>query len=218
MKKTLKTILIAGLLLCVVLVMAGCGKQEENKENNEVANNSTNELVTNNVEVSRGEWNGNQYANDFAKVKFNLPEGWTKATDEEIANLMNVGVEMLNEEQQKLAEIAEQTTVYCMVVNDPSTSASVMIMLEKPTLKVTPEYYLTSVKQQLEAVDSMEYTLGEQYTKNVGGEEYIAMDATVANYPVAQSYYVKAEGDYILAIIITTTEEGQLDKILNAFE
>lgn len=218
MKKTLKTILIAGLLLCVVLVMAGCGKQEENKENNEVAKNSTNELVTNNVEVSRGKWNENKYTNDFAKIKFNLPEGWVKATDEEIANTMNVGIEMLNEDQKKLAEIAEQTTVYCMVANDPSTAASVMIMLEKPTLKVTPEYYLTSVKQQLEAVDSMEYNIGEQYTKNIGGEKYTAMDATVANYPVSQSYYVKAEGDYMVAMIITTTEEGQLDKILNAFE
>lgn len=216
MKKTLKTILIAGLLFCVILTMAGCGKQEE--ENKGTTNKSGNEQVVNNEQVSRGEWKENQYTNDFAKVKFNLPEGWAIASDEDIAKLMNIGVEMLNVDQQKLAELAEQTSLYCMVANEENTGASVMVMLEKPTLKVTSELYLSTVKQQLESVESMKYNIGEQYSKTISGEEYTAVDATIENYPVEQRYYVRTEGDYIVAIIITTTAEGQLDTILNCFE
>lgn len=216
MKKVLKTILIAGMLCIVTLTMSGCGKEkEENKNQEEVANNQENTTV---VSFSRGEWKDNQYRNDFAKIKFNLPEGWEKATDEEIANLMNIGVEALNEDQQKLAELSAKNTLYGMVANDPNSGANIMITLEKPTLKVTPEYYLSSVKQQLEAVESIKYTVGEAYNKDIAGNKYVVADAKVSGYPIEQSYYIRAEGDYIIGIIITTTGDGQLEEILNCFE
>jgi len=219
MKKVLKTLLILAMLCALVLTLSGCGKEEENKEENN-QNIENNESVENSSEMnfSRGEWQGNQYVNEFAKIKFNLPEGWSKATDEEIAELMNIGVEALNEEQQKLAEIAEQNTIYGMVANDPSTAASVMITLEKPTLKVTPEYYLSSVKQQLENLNSMEYIVGDAYTTTIGTEEYNAMDAEISGYLAYQHYYVKAVENYIVGIIVTTTEEDQVTEIMNCFE
>ena len=115
MKKTLKIMLVIAMLSIVVICMTACGKKEENK--NEVAN----ENKTTTVEVSRGTWNGNQYVNEFAKVKFNLPTGWEKYSDEQIAEMMNIGVEMLNEDQKKLAELAQDNALYGMVANNPST-------------------------------------------------------------------------------------------------
>ena len=177
MKKTLKILLILAMLLAVTLTLVGCGdedKTNKNEDNEKVENveNNRDDNDESTAKFDRGQWEGEQYINNFADIKFNLPEGWEKASDEDIAKLMNVGSEFLNEDQQKFAELAEQTTVYGMVVNDPVTRANVMISIEKPILKLTPESYLTSVKQQLEIVEAMEYEVGEQFTTEIAGDKY----------------------------------------------
>ena len=217
MKRNLKILCIASLLFIMVFSLAGCGKEEntqqpqQNTENTETSENTENNF-------SRGEWIENQYVNDFAKIKFNLPQDWVKATDEQIAELMNAGTELLNDEQQQLAELSEGNTVYGMAANNPSTGANIMVTIEKPVLTVTPEYYLTSVKQQLERVETISYEVSEPTTAQIAGQEYETLTATVADYEIEQYYYVKAEGDYIIGIIITTTAEGQLEEIINCFE
>lgn len=246
MKKTLKTILVIAMLSIVIISMTACGKKEENNVDNKKEGNraeSINETNKNNTEVvennqtttddnsttgnetkttdiSRGEWNGNQYVNEFANIKFNLPSGWSKYSDEQIAQVMNVGVELLNEDQKKLAELAQSMVIYGMVANDDTTKANVSVLLEKPTMKITPESYATSLKQQLEAVSSIQYKVNETATAKVGSEEYTALTSTasVSGVEIGQSYYIRAEGDYIITIIVTTTGEGQLDTILKCFE
>ena len=133
---------------------------------------------------------------------------------------MNVGVELLNDDQKKLAELAQSMVIYGMVANDDTTKANVSVLLEKPTMKITPESYATSLKQQLEAVSSIQYKVNETATAKVGSEEYTALTSTasVSGVEIGQSYYIRAEGDYIITIIVTTTGEGQLDTILKCFE
>lgn len=246
MKKTLKTILVIAMLSIVIISMTACGKKEENNVDNKKEENraeSINETNKNNTavvennqtttddnnttgnetkttDISRGEWNGNQYVNEFANIKFNLPSGWSKYSDEQIAQVMNVGVELLNDDQKKLAELAQSMVIYGMVANDDTTKANVSVILEKPAIKITPESYATNLKQQLEAVSSIQYKVNEIATAKVGAEEYISLTSTasVSGVEIGQSYYIRAEGDYIITIIVTTTGEGQLDTILKCFE
>ena len=246
MKKTLKTVLVIAMLSIVIISMTACGKKEENnvdskkEENRAESINETNKnntaVVENNqtttddnnttgnetktTDISRGEWNGNQYVNEFANIKFNLPSGWSKYSDEQIAQVMNVGVELLNDDQKKLAELAQSMVIYGMVANDDTTKANVSVILEKPAIKITPESYATNLKQQLEAVSSIQYKVNEIATAKVGAEEYISLTSTasVSGVEIGQSYYIRAEGDYIITIIVTTTGEGQLDTILKCFE
>lgn len=246
MKKTLKTMVVIAMLSIVIISMTACGKKEEknidnkkeenraesinetNKNNTEVVennqtttdDNSTTGNETKTTDISRGEWNGNQYVNEFANIKFNLPSGWSKYSDEQIAQVMNVGVELLNDDQKKLAELAQSMVIYGMVANDDTTKANVSVLLEKPTMKITPESYATSLKQQLEAISSIQYKVNETATAKVGSEEYTALTSTasVSGVEIGQSYYIRAEGDYIITIIVTTTGEGQLDTILKCFE
>ena len=161
MKKTLKTMLVIAMLSIVIISMTACGKKEENNVDNKKEENraeSINETNKNNTavvennqtttddnnttgnetkttDISRGEWNGNQYVNEFANIKFNLPSGWSKYSDEQIAQVMNVGVELLNDDQKKLAELAQSMVIYGMVANDDTTKANVSVLLEKPTMK-----------------------------------------------------------------------------------
>ena len=224
MKKTLKIVLVAVLLVAVAFSLSACGKKEESE--NKANGNGTQSSQDNNTQVStdesfsRGEWNGNQYVNNFAKIKFSLPTGWGKASDEEIAKIMEIGVEQLNQDQKELAELAKQTTVYGMVVNNPTTGENVSVLLEKPAVKITTDTYLETLKSQLQLVSSIKYEIGEASTTKIGNENYsvLSAKATVSDVTVGQNYYVKAEGDYIITIIVTTTADEQLNTILASFK
>ncbi len=54
------------------------------------------------AEFSTGEWYGNVYTNDFIGIKYELPQGWEKYGDEEIAEIMNLGKEFLNDNQKNM--------------------------------------------------------------------------------------------------------------------
>ena len=206
MKKFLK---ITALLLCLTLIVVaftGCGKKEDTTEDQAVV--SEEETTTEKEkEIERGKWEDDVYTNDFANITFKLPEGWEYSNDEEIAEMMNIGTELLNDDQQELAKIAEQTSLYDMVASDPSTGASVMVMFEKTAIKVSTSFYINKLKTGLEQVDSINYSIEDDVTTEViGGEEYTVLKATVPDYNMVQKYYVKAEGNYFIDILVTYVE------------
>lgn len=213
MKKVLKTMLIIAMLLCVVITISGCGKKEEGEP---VVDDR--QPAVNNKETSlRGEWQGKKYVNSFAKLQFNLPENWVVTNDEDLATMMNIAAETLGNDAE-ITKLAETGTLYCMVVNDPSTASSVMMMVEKRGGSLTAEDYLKTIEQQLKTTTSMKYNLGEQTKQTIGGDEYTALSATVGNGDVKQNYFVKNEGDYIVGIVITTLGELDAKTVLNYFE
>lgn len=211
MKKTLKIMALIMSLVLIVSILAGCGAK--------TTDNGTQKNEEKALEIERGTWNENVYTNEFAKIKFQLPEGWEASNDEEIAKMMNVGTEMLNSDQQQLSKIAEQTSLYDMVVNDPATGASVMVMFEKPTLKVNMDFYMNQLKTGLEQVDSINYTIGDVTTETVSGQEYTVLTATVPDYSMVQKYYVRQEGNYFIDVLVTYIDGlTELDTILSNFQ
>lgn len=219
MKKLLKITALVVCLALVVLSFAGCGKQENTNEKTSTVNQEEKE-VAKEKELERGKWENNVYTNNFANITFKLPEGWAYSSDEQIAQMMNIGVELLNEDQQDLAKIAEQTSLYDMVANDPSTGASVMVMFEKTALKVNTDFYINKLKTGLEQVDSINYTIDDEIkTEKVGTEEYTVLTTTVPNYKMVQKYYIKQEGNYFIDILITYVDGvTDLETILSNFQ
>lgn len=221
MKKAIKIALMILLVASMLFVLTGCG---EEKENPAVDNNTTTEEQTADepkTEFSMGEWKDNTYENKFLGLKFNLPEGWTYSSDEEIAQMMNIGSELLNDDQKKAAELAKLTSVYYMVANDPNTGNNVSIMSEKPLMDVTTEYYLNQLKTQLTAVESMNYEIGDTSKEKVSGKEFetLTVTASMSGIEVAQKYYVYKMDEYFVCIIATSTSgETGINDIIKSFE
>lgn len=196
MKKTIKILAIIASLMLVLVLLTGCG------------NNTTNNVGTSAKEqISRGVIDPNNvYTSEYADITFKLPEGWVYSTDEQIAALMNVGVESLSEDGDRLAKILEQTALYDMVANDQTKGTSVMVMFEKALLNVNEEYYLNNVKKGLET-SGMGYEFSSEIiTETVGGNEYKVLTATVPTYNMVQKYYVVKKGDYFVDILVTYVE------------
>ena len=171
-------------------------------------------------EFSTGEWNGNLYTNDFIGMKYELPQGWEKYGDEEIAAIMNLGKEFLNDNQKKYAELAKLTTVYHILTNNPLTSDTVCLVTEKTFLGISANLYAKNLKHELEAVKSLKYEVDEISTREIAGKKFTALKTRVSTpmSSITQVYYCYRLGKYMVCIIATSKsgDEG-IDAMLKAF-
>lgn len=218
MKKTLKNMLIILLTASMLFLLVGCGNKEESTTNNITNEEATEEKK---VEFSMGEWNDNVYTNEFLGLKFKLPEGWTYASDEEIADMMNLGTEFLNDDQKVAAEVSKLTSAYYMVANDPNTGNNVSIISEKPVMEVSTENYMNQLKAQLSAVESINYEIGETSKEKIADREYdtLTASASMSGVKITQKYYIYKMDKYFIGIITTsTTGETALNEMIKSFE
>ena len=83
MKRTLSILLAVMMLLSV----AACNNAPASKK------------------LTRGTWTGDEYANEFAGVRFTMPEGFVKLSDEELSEALSLGQEFIDatEDELKLA-------------------------------------------------------------------------------------------------------------------
>lgn len=209
MKIKIPVIALIPIIIVIAVLCTRCAKKD-----NEVKEENAQKIAT----VSMGEWNGNQYKNDFIKLKFTLPNNWKKYSDEELAKIMNIEEGSLRGGAKEIAELAEKQPVYIMVANDPSTGAKVMIMMEKVTSEINADYYIDTLKQQLEAEQTMNNEVGKAYTEKISGEEYKALEVSMLDYGMKQIYYIRKKDEYIVNIIINISQNGQQEQILKYFE
>ena len=225
MKKTIKSLLILLLLGSIMFALTGCGDKEKTEKSDEKEiveqKQETNVEETAKPEFSMGEWNGNAYTNEFLGLKFNLPQGWTALSDEEIAEMMNIGTELLNDDQKALAQMAELTGVYYMVAKNPNTGNNVTIYSEKQLTEVSAESYIDALKTQLSAVQSINYEVTESSKEKVSGIECntLTLNASMSGVEMIQKYYIYKIDKYMIGIIATSTNgETGISEIVNCFE
>jgi len=202
-------IVLVLILIVLVLIITKCTKEDEYERE------ETGEKI---ATITRGEWNGNKYKNDFINIIFNLPNNWNKYSDEQIAEIMNIHVDKLSEENNKISELAQKQPLYLMIAKDSNTGAKVMIMIEAVDSEVTSEYYINALKEQLKADKTTNNEIGEEYIETISGQKFKALDVSMSSYGMEQRYYVKKQENYIVSIIITTGQTGQYKQILSNFE
>ncbi len=172
-------------------------------------------------DFSIGEWNGNVYSNDFLGISYKLPDGWIKYSDEEIAAVMNLSLEMLNDNQKALADLAKLTVVFHMIVKNPETGDNISVLTEKVHLDVTSIYYLENLKAQLSALTAINYTIGELSKGTIGGRGYDVLTATarVSDKTLTLKYYCCKLGKYFLSIVASSMNgEKAAGNLIKAFE
>lgn len=223
MKKTVRAIFIV-ISVCMLITLVGCGKKEEKTSisNEKVGVQEAVEKEETKAEFSMGEWKENTYENSFLGVKFELPTGWERLDDEQIAEMMNLGDTIVsNDLNTDIEEIKNLNSAYYMVANDPETGNNITIMSEKPILNVTTEKYIESLKTGLEQVTTIKYTIGESSKETVAGKTYdtLTATATVNGVSLVQKYYVRKVDNYVLAIIATSvTGENGINSMMKSFK
>lgn len=225
MKKIIKGLLIFMLIGSMLFLLTGCGDKEdskkEDKEDVAEQKQEINAEETEKPEFSMGEWNNNVYTNDFLGLKFNLPEGWSYSSDEEIAEMMNLGVELLNDDQKAAAEISKLSAVYYMVAQSPNKVSNVNILSEKQLTDITTEEYINAVKTQLLSVQSINYEVVGTSEGKIGNIQTntVTLKANTSGVEIAQKYCVYKIDKYIVCIIATSANgETGINEIMECFE
>lgn len=206
MKRTLSILLAVMMLLSV----AACNNAPASKK------------------LTRGTWTGDEYANEFAGVRFTMPEGFVKLSDEELSEALSealsLGQEFIDATEDEL-KLAELNTVYDAMVQDPSTGVNVIIMFEKVTSiqggdKMTAEEYVSILTEQLKSQTSFNYEIGEAKTEEFCGEEYVTFEAEMVDYETFQKMYVRKIGNYFAGFTFSgsAVAETGYQTLIDAFQ
>lgn len=213
MKKSTKIILIIiAVVLCLVAAFVLLQKDTDNNvSGNESGNNGSSQDNNASTAFSMGGWSNNVYKNDFLGLEFHLPQGWAYYSQSEIAEMMNIGVELLNDDQKAYAELSKLTSIYYMVANNPNTGNNISILSEKTTVDYTVDYYINQLKTQLASLESVNYTIGETSTKVIAGKAYqvLSVSTNISGVTVVQEYFIRKLDKYFVCIIVTDVDPQQ---------
>ncbi len=174
------------------------------------------------AELAHGTWEGLTFTSEFAGLSLTLPsDAWTIATDEELAELMDIGTEAtdLDEMQQVLAKLL---VVQDMMAQNSETGESILLQYENLGLQaggetVTTEDYADLLVDTLLATDALPYTVDEPRERTICGRAYIEVPARVEEYGLSQSYFVRREGDYMVELVLTAFGDTGIDALLALF-
>lgn len=184
-----------------------------------------------NEKYSKGTLTDSGFESEWMEIRFNAPEGYVVATQEELDDFISMGqdyVEAAYEENgKKVINYTELTTVYELMtyLPDPDNfgagDPNLSLAAEKTVLST--DKYMEALKSQMETLFSgVPITWGDAVSEKVGGldcDKYTAtMDYGVAK--MVQSYYITKKGNRVIYFIVSYTpgHEEDVDKLMNAFE
>lgn len=190
------------LSLVTVLLLVACDPASSNGD-------QKNEGQKEKIEPTRGTVEGDVYKNEYLGFEFTKPESWVYATDEEIADVVDLGAEMIVGENFKEA-LKNNPSVYDMMVVDTITRTNISIGYENlaKTLSTnaTVEQYIDALKSQLAGVSGMTVTFPQTYeTAKLGQTEFtkVVCSVTAQGTPMTQVYYVSKTDGYMSFVIVT---------------
>lgn len=161
------------------------------------------------TEPKRGSIEGDVYKNETLDFEFVKPSSWVYSTDEEIAQAMDVGVELLGADKYKEA-LENSQSVFDMMVVDSLTATSVNVsyenLVKSAMSNITEEQYIDATKEQFANISQASVTFSEEYeTVTLGKTEFTRAIATtkMSGITMTQAFYVHKVGSYMGVVLVT---------------
>ena len=175
--------------------------------------------------AERGTIENGVFTNNAFKISFPIADDYTVLTDEQIAESMSLGAEMVAENGTISAEAYEEATngsiydlMFTFADGQSNVSVTYINMAAMGASGYTAEAYADALKTQLETMTSPVYTVEEPTNETYGGQEYVCISAAT-NQGASQKALLRTAGDYMIMITITyldSTPELVTD-FLNSF-
>lgn len=213
----MKKFLALTLAVVMALLLVSCASAPSN--NDEQPDDSKKA-----AEISRGTIEGDVYTSEYLGLSFTKPESWVYSTDEEIAAAMNLGVEMLLDENLKNA-LENNPVIYDMMVVDTITRSNINVGFENLSKtfasNITVEQYVEALKAQLANASGLTVTFPESLeTVKLGETEFTKLDCSVTTQGVSmkQVYYLKKVDKFMCYIIVTIPSGYTVEQIEAMFQ
>ena len=190
------------LTVCVLLVfLAGCKGAQDNQ-----------------IEYEKGILSSTGFESEYLNLRFEVPDGFIMATEEEIFGMMSFGADAVGVDRKSI-DYARITTVYEMMVSAPEGTPNIIVMVEKlPQDNITLEQYFDAVLTQLSGLN---YQFGEITSIELLGQSYQQLISTheMNGRALSQKYMLRLIDDRVVGFIATSTPdtEDELDTLIQAF-
>ncbi|BCJ96922.1 hypothetical protein acsn021_44910 [Anaerocolumna cellulosilytica] len=194
-----KKILLAILVLVMLTALSGCKKNES--------------------AFTIGTWNENVFENTWLNMKFEIPKDWSLATDEEIAQLMDLGAEAIDLEgsgSDLLKKVAEIKNVYGFLAYSPDSTSNIQLVYENLALtlggtKYTENDYIESVTNLMLNNSAIEYTVEDQSTVQIAGRDFELLRLSIYEGAYYQDFYCHKVDNYMVNIVASYLADNQED-------
>lgn len=196
MKKNCKRIACLASLFLLFALLAGCAPSNDASPAYE-----------------RGTWNNGVYKNTFFGIQLTLPEDWKADTDEELAERMGVAMDTVAQGIGADASSLKQRVSYEFFVYNEKTLSNISFNVEKLSSSLSEEEYLSAVKLQLEKMENIQVTFGEETSVSIGGQEWLchSMTAVSQGSTVEQKTYLLSKDTYMACLTASYTPGNSAD-------
>lgn len=215
----MKKLLALMLAIVMALLMVACDTE---KLSDDIKSHG--ERDDEKVELSRGKIEGDVYINKFLGLEFTKPESWVYSTDEEVAALVNLSVEMIYGENFK-ETLENNPSVFDMMVIDSLTRSSINVGYENLfktfSTNITVKQYVEALKAQFTNVSGMTVTFPDTLeSAKLGNTEFSKVVCTVTTQGVSmkQVYYLKNVDEYMCYVIVTIPSGYTVEQIEAMFK
>lgn len=207
-----KTGLIIGIIVAIVVLAAGIGivaekafqSQGYGQDDTNIESSydsDSDSSAENDIEYTKGTFDGTTYTNEWADIQFVMPEGFS------------------NSDPSVYASAESETTDCGMHMMADDSLSMIGISFEKlPYSFYDEESYLDSVAQNLEKITEVKYQVNDTYTtETIGGYAYTKVVASFENNygTFVNSFYVRKIDDYMVVITAMGTSEAVIENLVS---
>lgn len=227
----MKTKILSAILAILMLAsLASCSKEPERGSiTNEDTSSGSSETSSSSNDTTAAEYSvpvheGNTYSSSTLGAKITLDEGWVFSTDEEIAELNNVVLDMAGEDYAD--QLKDADMIYDMMAANETTGDNISVNFQNMGLVygkvITPETYInlsvSQVEDMLSQVGAENIESSVQKVEFAGKEETaLFIKSEVYGVPMYQMCIAKSCGNYIANVTITAMLEDSTPDILAKF-
>lgn len=207
-KKKSKGIIVAIIAVILILFFIGIGFALGNNSQSDNSTSDGNIKTTENlpkVEYTKGTLDGTTYTNEWANIKFTIPEGFSNADSE-------------------YYETSETLVSECglYVVSDTSYDTLIIGFEKLPAVpKVDEEEYMDIVMEQFAESTDVIYEIPDSYTtKTIANQTFLKATCQVKNGDIdlVQTYCVKKIDNTMVYIIVSGFYTEENNKMLENIE
>lgn len=171
-------------------------------------------------EPVRGMWRGNVWVSEYMALHFNMPHGWGRAGDEEIAVLAGIGGDMVFEGEDIPAEWWEDAVMYDLMAIHLETGSSVQVLFERmESADAGAEDFVAALAGMLPELGISAGAAAPP--REIGGESWTRINASTdaAGGGTEMSYFVRVVDGFAWVIIITQGHgsDGGIDAYAELF-
>ncbi len=245
----MKKISLLFTLLLAVCSVTACGDNNDSSEEGNSASDSSSRIIKDDDDeddeksddeqksddkdedeksgsFTKGKIEDGYYTSEFSGLTFEIPDGWTTLSDEEIANTMSAGLAVGGSSMD--ADTILNTTTYDCIASDMSTGESFAFIFEDVSRYsggMTIDDYINAAKlttsYSMPDMNIDWHVDGEKDTLCGVEFDVFSMEVELENYGVSvnQDYYVTEKDGYMVVITYSSgLSSGSFDDYLDCFK